>query len=361
MKESKLVVGYDPIYNFHKGYHGRIVESTNKSVNWCYSEVINDFEESVISKDTSVRKKYVSYGRMSISHNRAVDYLFSPHILIPEKYSGETSILMELEDFPWLFSDTYTDRSFSLDSNKIYLFEESLNNPHLKHVLWWSNTALQRFHLLCSEYNIPSDTRDRMISISSILYPCAPVVERTIKDTSRNRFVAVCNEKNFYRKGGDLILSVFGKLLKEGINNWNLTIVGEVPQDYLSDIPVNNVSVIPTQPLSEMQRVFSRSDCLLFPSRADTFGTVVIEALNTGCYIIASYGKAVFATNECLSCYPNSSLIDSLGNDGIFDILDYDLYFEEIKKLIIQPKQLSDITTPYSLDQMQKQILSLIR
>ena len=151
---------------------------------------------------------------------------------------------MELEDFPWLFADTYEDTTDAILPEKIHIFEKSVLNPQLQHIFWWSQEAINRFNIFCEQYQLRKEVIDRVTTISSVIYPVSEVVERTIPNTEYNRFMAVFNEKNFYRKGGDVILSVFNQLEKDRINNWNLTVVGSLPKNITQSIP-SNINLLP--------------------------------------------------------------------------------------------------------------------
>ena len=104
----------------------------------------------------------------------------------------------------------------------------------------------------------------------------------------------------------------------------------------------------------------ANSDIFIFPSRADTFGTVLVEALNASCFIISSYGKSVIASKECLNEYPNSILVDSLGNSNVYDDVDRTAFFDIIKKLIANPAPLLPYNSPYTKSEMNRRILNLI-
>jgi glycosyltransferase involved in cell wall biosynthesis len=92
------------------------------------------------------------------------------------------------------------------------------------------------------------------------------------------------------RKGVDLLPEIIAKLDKAEIN-YKLTIAGSGPmREWLSTKTENNPKVILTGQKSntEIIKLFSKSDILLFPTRSEGLPNVLVEAMKEGCIPIVS-------------------------------------------------------------------------
>ena len=96
--------------------------------------------------------------------------------------------------------------------------------------------------------------------------------------------------KEFHRKGGDFLLEAFQKV-QQKIPNLQLTIVSkEAP----IGIAVPNVTRIAKQcSREEMAELYDNSDLFLLPSRLETWGDVLLEAMAHGLPCIGVQGQAM--------------------------------------------------------------------
>lgn len=350
---------YDPKYNYYPGYHGQVVLSTKDDFDWQAVDgmVVNRFEISVISEDPEVRKKYVSAGEFK---NVDSGLVFSPHILPIHTNQGQY-VFMEIEHVNWLFGDTYEEVAQRVPPWKIKIFNKLVMNPNLQHIFWWSQSAFDRFFHFADDYHIPPEVIARIIEISSVLLPCSEISEKSARDTSGNHLITTFSEEQFFRKGGDLLADIVTRMQSMELPPWQLTIVGSVPPEYRSTFSRDNIRTIPHVSYDKFQRLLSSADIFIMPSRADTFGLSALEALNKGLYIIASSGPAVIATREFLRPYPNHILIESRGNNGIYDILDETAFMEVVVDIIRNPKILLPFESPYTRERMRAELLSYLK
>ena len=85
-------------------------------------------------------------------------------------------------------------------------------------------------------------------------------------------------------KGVDRVLNVF----KTHNLDIEFTIVGSgILENMLNDLP-DNVKYMKNISDSELQEIYRNSDIFIFPSTLENFGNVVLEALSSGLYVIAS-------------------------------------------------------------------------
>ncbi len=85
-------------------------------------------------------------------------------------------------------------------------------------------------------------------------------------------------------KGIDMVLNVF----KNHNLNIELTVVGSgnLENDF-KNVP-DNVKYLKNIPDSELQKIYRDSDAFIFISTLENFGNVVLEALSSGLYVVAS-------------------------------------------------------------------------
>jgi glycosyltransferase involved in cell wall biosynthesis len=115
-----------------------------------------------------------------------------------------------------------------------------------------------------------------------------PVIPLPAKGTDgRCRFVFVGSLRRL--KGVDVLLDVFTELEREGVPA-ELSLIGDVAERDLADRAgkMPNVTHRPFMPQSRLFAEVARHDCMVLPSRFDSFGMVVPEAMSVGVPAIVS-------------------------------------------------------------------------
>jgi hypothetical protein len=347
--QNRLRIGYDPKYNFHVGYHKEIIEATTEQFEWIPCSIRNYSEYAILSQDPKVRSEIFNYGDFISNDN--LDLLFSPHILLE---NPSTDYIIDIEDIWWLFGDTYEEVSpeIPIPKNKIERFVELILNTRLKKILWWSHKALERFVTFCLLYEIDEITKEKILGKSVILYPSSHNFNSIKKDdTEKNRFCCVFSGSNFYRKGGDIILKTFNSLAKNGITNWVLDIYGsnlEINQS------VDNINIKVPIKKDDFVRKLANYDIFVHMTRADTFGTVLLDAINMKHFIVTTTGEAILAAKEILQDYPNRILIQSSDYNGTFNHYNDNKVYKVIADLIRNPRNISNYQSPYTRELLAK-------
>lgn len=357
-------IAYDPIYNFHSGYHQEIIESTEGEIDWIKSSLVNFYEDCVWnSRNIDLRSSLFNHGYFVF--DTSCDLILSPHMLLENK----TPYVLELEKINWLFADDYNHASSTIDPWKIKLFEGLVLRDNLRSIIWYSNSARTNFiNEFALKYSLSSTVVDKVVNISHTVYPSSVQVARTddFINSKNNVFIIVANEKNWYRKGLDIIINIFIKLKEEGIANWNLKVVGGSFPKELEEVVVpikDNLELVGLISKSQFLSLLPKSNCLLVPSRAETFGTVIVQAINSGCFVVASYGPNTFASREILEPWTNSSfVIDSISSNNEYDIPDEDKFYETIKNLIASPRvHPGERPTIYSREHLSQEFINIVR
>jgi glycosyltransferase involved in cell wall biosynthesis len=97
--------------------------------------------------------------------------------------------------------------------------------------------------------------------------------------------------KDFYRKGGDLLLKAFSNV-RQVIPNAQLVMVTEGFPGEKYDLSGVRV-VSPTWDRAIIQNLYAQADCFVLPSRLETWGDVLLEAMAYGVPCIGVNGEAM--------------------------------------------------------------------
>jgi glycosyltransferase involved in cell wall biosynthesis len=99
------------------------------------------------------------------------------------------------------------------------------------------------------------------------------------KPPERATFNILFIGKNFYRKGGDLLLSAFRKVHQQ-FPHTRLIMITQRPETIVDQVGVEWVQ--PTWDRGEIQKWYRQADLFVLPSRLETFGDVLLEAMAFG-------------------------------------------------------------------------------
>ncbi len=265
------------------------------------------------------------------------------NIAIPNKYRNHPIVFKLLLRLPWislLFSSRYDYNHFIF-----YLYDywisKKLKKLNPKVVISYEGSSyytfkaakkigatcildVHSFHHSILDEVLPSTSskyhleinhrKDVEIELSDLIIACSPLAaESYIKqgvhyekikpillgaNLPKNKFCNNLNNKNiqFIFAGGirhlksiDIILSVFQKIYSEGLHA-EILFVGNVAENEWSDKikQTKNARHIDSVPQSVLYKIMSLSDCLLLPSRLDSFGMVVAESMACGTPVIVS-------------------------------------------------------------------------
>lgn len=337
---NKPTIYYDPEYNFHNGYHYHLIESSKNLINWKKASLTNFYEDCIWNDlNIDMRKSLFNHGYFKIKDKKNI--IFSPHIFL----ENENPYIMELEAIEWLFADDYHHGVLTVPDWKVALFEKLVMKDNLKAILWWSQSAYNLFlEKFVPEYEISDSIVKRVNNISCVIPPLSPKIVGEQENLHGNNFLMVYNSKNWYRKGLDVVLKLFGYLSPK--LDWKLHLVGgKVPEDlkYLFEPISPKIRIYGKIKQKCLFELMSKMDCLLFPSRADTFGTILAQAINANLFIIAGYGDKVYASKEALKNYSAAVLIENKKSSSEWNEIDENAFYEEIENFI-----LGDVKVPKS-------------
>ncbi len=193
----------------------------------------------------------------------------------------------------------YGSSNFTYKAAKEFLVYY-LNSSPCKAIITWSNWAKKGF---------VDDGVDQ--SKVKVIPPPIDVKKERIEHNGINiLFIG----RDFYRKGGDIVLKVFSKLAKD-FNEIKLIYIGVLPPSIRKAVMSNRRIIYYSNPLdSELYgKIFPASDILLLPTRYDAYALTIIEAMSYGIPVVAS---SINSIGEVVSH----------GTNGFITKYDYDKY-----------------------------------
>ncbi len=143
--------------------------------------------------------------------------------------------------------------------------------------------------------------------------PQAKKFESPKSDTLK--FIFVGRLETF--KGSDILFDAFAMAMASSLKI-ELTIVGDVIDNSIVRLP--NVRAVGKQSHESLARILSEHDVLILPSRFDSFGMVVVEAMAAGLPVIVSpfVGSKMILTNQS-----NGIVLQELNAPALFSAMSW--------------------------------------
>jgi glycosyltransferase involved in cell wall biosynthesis len=160
--------------------------------------------------------------------------------------------------------------------------------------------------------------------------------------------------RDFYRKGGDLVVKAFLKL-KEEMPEAELYVAG--PKQKPIEICENSESIVFLGDISydDLSRYFNMCDIFCMPSRFEPFGLVYIEALVYGMPCIVNND---FAMKEVVQDGVNGYLLSNENIDDLKEKMKLLLHNEAIKKNVFENRE--QYIKEYSWDTVAERMVNII-
>lgn len=354
---------YDPKYNFHPGFHGSVFDNLPRGIVTRSGNIKCFFEDSVRSEqDSFLSKQFLALGKMEGEG----DVIFSPHILLINNQPW----IIDLEHIIWLFTDEYTAAKEEelVPYWKRRLAEEFLSSDLCLRILCYSEAAKESVIKLFPQNEIIQNK-------SMVFYPVQNPQHLNKQVTDKVRLLFICaKESDFYRKGGDIAFNIFLNIRTQ-FPKLEMILVGEIPFSSKFHKIKEDSGLIHIKKVSHkemFEKIYPQADILLFPSRADTFGMVVEEAMSCGLTVIASSGNNVFGLSDLVQDGINGFLIHHNNNMPSYSLASNINIEEFVKKTkrAVEDQELRKrigyraIKTfekgPFSVSYMQKQLMEIM-
>jgi len=191
----------------------------------------------------------------------------------------------------------YTDYTSMLSSKKPDAGRSPYRGKALQERLALEKQAFEHASAICTRGKNVRDSvindygisEDKVFAIGSgVNMESLPVItHKPIPSAPTALFIG----KDFYRKGGDILLQAFQKVRQE-IHNARLLMLteGSIP----AGLDLTGVEVIsPTWDRSKIMGFYEQADCFVLPSRLETWGDVLLEAMAFGLPCIGVWGEAM--------------------------------------------------------------------
>lgn len=135
----------------------------------------------------------------------------------------------------------------------------------------------------------------------------APSVNLLQEKRRRNERTILFVGREFYRKGGDLVVAAFEQAKKIAPRPMRLIVAGPKRWPLRGAIP-EHVEFVGDEPFLALREHMRKADVMVMPSRFEAFGIVFIESLAAGTPVI---GRRNFAMPEMITHGHNGMLLES--------------------------------------------------
>lgn len=134
----------------------------------------------------------------------------------------------------------------------------------------------------------------------------APSQEEFERKRARNEKVVLFAGRDFFRKGGDLVVQAFSHVKRMSNRPIRLVIAGPKEWPMTGPIPAN-IDFIGDASFDTLRDQMRMADVMVMPSRFEAFGIVFVEALAAGTPVI---GRKAFAMPEMITPGKNGFLVE---------------------------------------------------
>lgn len=150
-----------------------------------------------------------------------------------------------------------------------------------------------------------TDLADRIIPKIKQRYPPQAVMkEAKVSNSATLKILFV--GRDFYQKGGEVLLRCFNKLNVKYAPYWELTIVSKMDVGFISNYSLTrkeqvdqilkeskNITHYHELPYEKVNEIMQDSDVIALPTFGDTFGYSVLEGMANGCAVVATNLRAL--------------------------------------------------------------------
>ena len=305
----------DTLY-FHAGYHHELIEHSPDGVEYLATDQVLYCPTEVFASGGGITSNVRLYPYKANPHAHEAydnipvfalhdpdhfDLIHSPNLPVID----DRPFVVDIENllYPWTVTALEFDRMKSLQlpavpnyqaSKRLVPFLSNLKRDKCRKILVWSDYLKDQLLRL--------DHTESLHGKIDVLYPSvAPQdVHRDNRHRVRIMFCGSANSnKTYIRKGGDDVFRVFDELRRH--YDVELTYVGYVPKDQrarLQDRSEVRVHMALTK--NQLFEAYRESDIFFFPTRFDTFGMVLLEAMNFELPIVTTSGTQVPSTSDII-------------------------------------------------------------
>ncbi len=336
------------ILESHPGYHYELIKYPPKNINYCLDKENlgidmralldnpNDCERNILFCNFMENSGNI-FGYFSKPKELIHSHLFPvvnkvPHVIDMGAFyypylidNHEFKLMHELKK-PFVSVRDITAKSKArLEKTKIFL-----RSKFCKKILPWSKW--------CRDLIMDFIDEPDIVKKIELLYPAVHNANYKRKQHKNVRLLYVSRpEASFERKGGDNMLRAFN-ILKHDYSNIELTFIGSIPK-YVYDKyrKYEKIKFYFSLKKEKLFEVYRRSDIFVLPTRHDSFGFVLLEAMNFSLPIITTKGSLVPVMTEIIDDGVSGFLIemkDIGASDNIAGSIDFKDFIVKLRLLI---------------------------
>ena len=158
--------------------------------------------------------------------------------------------------------------------------------------------------------------------------------------------------RDFFRKGGDIVLKAFAQLRRDHSAHIRLTVVGPDRWPLPGGIP-EGVVFLGSLANAQVGRLYREHSLFVMPSRFEAFGIAFVEALAHGIPVI---GRSSFAMPEIIRPGENGALVHSDNPSELASVITDVLGDPAIRRRTLQAMQ--EVRTQYSWDSVAEKMVT---
>lgn len=237
-------------------------------------KMIKHFGVDVSSRYLQKRLKKLALNQIS---NDSVNVQVHSIVNLPNSYIYEDLIWEALAYFKNNDPSSFSISGFQEINAKTFKYQLTRQ----RELIGNDKTILSMSHWLTSFIN--KETAHRAVYVGGGIN--TPLIETPIKNRDKQTFLFV--GRDFYRKGGDIVVSAFNRL-KSKYPNAKLIIAGPDKNKISKEIlNMSGIDFIGDVSVDKIGQLMTTATCFVMPSRFEAYGLVFIEAMANGMPIIA--------------------------------------------------------------------------
>jgi glycosyltransferase involved in cell wall biosynthesis len=337
--------------SYHAGYHYQLINYPPKSVHY-YLESVDKMipTEAVFNEPNNKWERFLEFGQFRETYDYIPYFNNSKQLIHSHAWPvvDKTPYVIDLDMFFYPFlNDCYeferirglkvmwplANKLSSKMKARLDRAKELLKSRFCKKILPWSRW--------CRDYIIDFIDDPEIVKKIELLYPAVHNIAAYKRKHKGNiRLIFICSDF-FARKGGDDVLRAFD-ILRHDYKDIELICVGEIPENiYHKYRNYKNIKFYTSLPKEKLFEAYRQSDIFVLPTRYDTFGISVLEAMNFCLPIITTKGKTVPVSQEIVNDGVSGFLVErKYGNDpkNVTGNIDFNDFVNKLRLLIEDEK-----------------------
>ncbi len=328
----------------HIGYHYELTAHPPKDIDYHLVDVDKKIPTEVIFNGLNDWKRCIQFSRFlriydyipyfsnskqlihahgypivnRIIHIIDMDMFFYPYLIDADKFNQIKSL-----GTGWPLNNKLSSKS----KKRLETTKKLLKSSFCRKILPWSKW--------CMDYIMDFIDDPQIVKKIELLYPAVHNINYKRQGHENIRLLYIGNI--FIKKGGMDVLRAF-EILRQDYRNIELIFIGEIPKEiYYKYRKFKNIKFYARLERQKLFTLYKKSDIFVLPTKNDTFGISLLEAMNFGLPIITTKGKFVPVSREIVDDGISGFLIEldnSSDSNRIEGTLDFGDFIAKLRLLI---------------------------